>query len=148
MTKYIVTDPDSGFVLEKGKHYFMDFDVSQMPFQARKWLSAEAIKDGFTNEMWITDHDVKQVTVQVGYPDFDTVRISFIANPLPVAVLVVICIGVLLVAAGLGGGLFAFFKGLGEGGPIPVVIETAIKNPVAVIAIIIAVAVLLLGVKI
>lgn len=145
-TTYITTDPESDFMLERGKHYFADFDISNMPFNLRNNLSADSIKYGFIKELRDRGHEPSQVTVS--FPEYDVVRISFIANPLPLYLIVAIIVGVIIVASGIAAGVYVMFLGFGKGGPIPVIVETAFKNPWAVIAIVAAVGIFILGVKI
>lgn len=149
--QYVVNDPDSDFVLEKGKRYFMDFDISNPEvFSNVLATHFDVFKIEFLNRMYERGHIVQDTVVHM--PDAYTLRFTFTSNPIPLVIAIAIGVAVIFAATGLGAGFFVMFKGLGEALPaipdIPVkILEGAVKNPIAVVAIVIAVGLFILGVK-
>lgn len=147
---YITTDPNSEFLLVSGRRYFMDFDISSIPQDIKDVLPLESMKYKFISEMRDRGYDPGIVSVRV--PARDVVRITFTANSPPLLILIAIAVGIILMAAGTGAGIFVGFMGLGEAVPelanLPAKLtEAAVKNPIAVIAIIVAIGIFIIGIK-
>lgn len=150
-TPYITTDENSDYQLEEGERYFMDFDVAEIPGNLLSSMSLESIKNQFISEMRDKGHDPG--TVVVSAPAINIIRVTFTANPLPLIILVALAAGIILLLSGAGAGLFVGFAGLGKGvvkiAEMPGAITREIfKNPIAVIAIIVALGIFVFGVKV
>lgn len=143
---YITTDEYSNYELVKGKYYFMDFDVSNVPLKQRQYMRLETMKDDFIRRMRERGHEPTNVSAMS--PARGIVRFYFTANPLPAIIIIAIAIAAIAIGLGLGGGVFILFKGLGEGGPLTPLLKTAADNPWVVIGIIAAVGIFILGIGI
>lgn len=153
--RYITTNPHSDFPLETGKTYAMDFDISSMPWSevdSRGTLlspmSLERLRSEFITALRERGHEVVNVVISIPHDEYypNTLRFQFaIENPLLVIIIVAVAISIIAVGIGAGFGLYATFKGIVE---IPTAVtETILKNPIAVIAILVAIAIFILGRK-
>lgn len=153
--KYITTDMDSDYALESGKRYLADFDVSRVPDEVRSVVPLEYVKYKLINALRERGHELENVTVMV--PQENMVRVYFTPkNPPPLWLLVML--GVAIIGAAVTGtayvasSLHVLFVGIAEALQklvvIPVTIfDSAMKNPIAVIAIIVAVGLFLMRSK-
>lgn len=147
---YITTDETSDFQMEKGKRYFMDFDTGAIPSDKLSSMSDRELISQFVLEMREMGHEPAPVSVSM--PAINVVRITFTANPMHIILVVAIAVAAILIAVGVAGGLFVGFLGLGEALvdiiEVPLKITKEIlKNPIPVIAIIVAVGIFIFGVK-
>lgn len=155
MPDYITTDPESLYELVPGATYFMDFDISSMSPDVRAHAPLDSIAAELVYAMRQRGHDLEDVVSRFTYPDI--VRIFFkVDNPPPLIILISIAIAIvsaaIIATAYIGSTIQAVFLGLvrimAQVVNIPFkVVEKAIQNPIPVIAIMIAVAIFILGRK-
>ena len=149
MEKILTTDPSADIILMPGKTYFVDFDSGG---QVGSFIGDFGVQDfvnRFQSGMAERGHPVKNVGV--GFPEYDVIRIYFEpTNPPPLLIIIAVALAILMVGFAVGGGVYVFFKQLGEVivEPFRLVektIETATENPIPVIAIMVAIAIAFFG---
>jgi hypothetical protein len=162
--RYIVTDSSADWTPESGKRYFADFDISPIPYEVGSALSLESITYKFRAGMAERGHELKDVVTVVPMPGM--IRIFFTPENPPhliiiVAIAIAIIVSALMATHYLGSAAVALFKGIGEAvtelAKLPIaaisevakipakVIHDAFENPIATIAIIVAIGLFLLG---
>lgn len=150
--RYITTDANSDFQLESGKRYFADFDISDSAIfenvLRRPWSE---FRKEFVNKMYENGHTVQNTEVTM--PDGYTLRFTFTAtNPPHLILIIAIAVAIIVIGIGGGAGLYKLFKGLGEAvsgiAEIPgTLADAAVKNPIAVVAIVIAIGLFIVGTR-
>lgn len=149
MTTYITTDPQSEYMLEKDKMYFMDFSVADMPYEYKRKISMAKVSQEFIGMMSERGHYVTDVRAYAPNDSMDMFRVRFRANPLPLAITIGIIIVAVGLAIGLAVGIYVAFMGFGELPALPFnILKELLEKPWAAIAIVAAVGVFILGWKI
>lgn len=153
-TLYITTDEWSNIQLDSGKRYFVDYDMSSMPIEKMAMMPFEAIRNNFIEELRDMGHEVENV--KIDFPATTVFRIYFtITNP-ALVFWIIIAIGLAIgIAYGLGAagtGIYYLFMGIGAALAAIVnlpekIVTDVVKNPIATIAVLVAVGIFVLGWK-
>lgn len=141
--KYLITNPDADWTPEYGKRYFVDFDITKVPYEYRRSVALESISYKFRQGLLERGHELKEVKTVVPAPG--VIRIYFTpVNALPLIIIVAIAVAVIagsvIVATYFGSGVQVMFKGIGEAFPAVVqlpstLIKNTFENPLAVVAV-------------